>query len=80
MTIAPIDSTWLSSYILIAITTMTTATTVTISARRPRKSLAQHPPHHDPTVNLSVGNHEFRLEYFKNLGSGVAQLSYQLQP
>jgi hypothetical protein len=31
------------------------------------------------TVNLAAGNHELRLEYFKNLGSGVAQLSHQLQ-
>jgi hypothetical protein len=31
------------------------------------------------TVNLAAGDHEFRLEYFKNTGFGVAQLSYQLQ-
>jgi PA14 domain/Domain of unknown function (DUF5122) beta-propeller len=30
------------------------------------------------TVNLTAGNHEFRLEYFKNVGSGVAQLSGQI--
>ncbi len=31
------------------------------------------------TVNLAAGDHEFRLEYFKNTGSGVAQLGYELR-
>jgi hypothetical protein len=31
------------------------------------------------TVNLAAGDHEFRLEYFKNSGLGFAQLAYQLQ-
>lgn len=29
------------------------------------------------TVNLSAGDHRVQPEYFKNQGSGVAQLSYQ---